>query len=85
MISLAIGSGLMCTILARYLGTKKKITNWSFNNQHSRDQSEAVSGASGSVLYSSATGKSRNNTSEKKSFYDRWLMVRFFVSFVILA
>jgi hypothetical protein len=85
MLSLAIGSGLICAILTRYIRTKKKITNWNENQQSSNNQSE-TGASTGSTLYSSSTGKARGGVSnQKKGIHDRWLMVRFCVSFLMLA
>lgn len=75
MISLAIGSGLMIAVLIRYVRTRQKFTQWSPPKFNSTTTSEA-----GTISTST-----QNNTGRRRGLYDRWLMVRFTIAFVILA
>ncbi|KAK8093553.1 hypothetical protein PG997_000238 [Apiospora hydei] len=76
MISLAIGSGTVVAILARYINSRKSITNWT------PQQGTGNTNQSGTTnTMSSSQGK----TPTRQGLYDRWLMVRFTCAFVVLA
>jgi len=93
MISLAIGSLLMMAILVRYVKTKKGFTHWappSYQTSSSGGGGTTSSAAAqtefSSTQYSSAAGAVRKpKSARKQGMHDRWLMVRFTVSFLILA
>lgn len=81
MISLAVGSGLMIAVTVRYVQSRQKFTQWSppkFNS--------ATSGSEAGTNYSGTHNSSRpiNNTG-RNGMYDRWLMVRFTIAFILLA
>jgi hypothetical protein len=80
MISLAIGSITMVAILLRYVKSRKQFSNWT---------PPGASGAtndSGDTMQSSQTGGTRKHKLPKRQgLYDRWLMVRFTLAFVVLA
>ncbi|KAI1636653.1 hypothetical protein F4809DRAFT_373760 [Biscogniauxia mediterranea] len=82
LLSLTTGSVTMIAILARYVNSKKKFSQWTPPHGSS-------SGGTG-VNSSISTRVSNNLGSEQKSMrrrgiYDRWLMVRFTCAFVLLA
>jgi hypothetical protein len=82
MISLALGSTLMISILVRYIKTKKKLTHWSPPKYDSGAVSHGTSGTGSSAIQSrDGDGRAPKN----QGFHDRWLMVRFCISFVILV
>lgn len=75
MISLAIGSSLMIAVLIRYVQTRQKFTQWSPPKFNSTSTSEG----------GTTTASSQTNTGTRRGLYDRWLMVRFTIAFVLLA
>ncbi|KUI64014.1 hypothetical protein VM1G_10799 [Cytospora mali] len=75
MLSLAIGSGLMIAVLVRYVRTRQKFTQWNPPKFNSTTTSEAGTTTTGT----------QTNTGGRRGLYDRWLMVRFTIAFVILA
>lgn len=87
MISLAIGSGLMIAVTIRYIQSRQKFTQWSPPNFNSNTSgSEAGTGGSLSGTQSSSRPSNNKATSMgRKGLYDRWLMVRFTIAFVLLA
>lgn len=74
MISLAVGSVLMIAVLGRYIYTRQKFTQWNPPKYNSTTTSEA-----GTTTTGTQTNKGR------RGLYDRWLMVRFTIAFVLLA
>ncbi|ROV94061.1 hypothetical protein VMCG_08219 [Cytospora schulzeri] len=74
MISLAVGSSLMIAVLVRYVRTRQKFTQWNPPKYNSTTASEA-----GTTTTGTQTNKGR------RGLYDRWLMVRFTIAFVMLA
>ncbi|ROV92884.1 hypothetical protein VSDG_06356 [Cytospora chrysosperma] len=74
MISLAVGSALMIAVLGRYIYTRQKFTQWNPPKYNSTTTSEA-----GTTTTGTQTNKGR------RGLYDRWLMVRFTIAFVLLA
>lgn len=79
MISLAISSAIMIAILVRYVQSRKKISNWT-----PQGNSTAVSNETSTETIQTSRAETTYKP-EKRSFYDRWLMVRFTVAFVVLA
>ncbi|KAJ4389625.1 hypothetical protein N0V93_007096 [Gnomoniopsis smithogilvyi] len=81
MLSLAIGSGLMIAVTVRYVQSRQKFTQWSppkFNS--------GTSGSEAGTSYAGTTASSRPiNGSGRTGLYDRWLMVRFTLAFIVLA
>lgn len=75
MISLAIGSGLMIAVLVRYVRTRQKFTQWN----PPKYNSSATASEAGTSTSGTQTQKGR------RGLYDRWLMVRFTIAFVLLA
>ncbi|ROV96878.1 hypothetical protein VPNG_09238 [Cytospora leucostoma] len=75
MISLAMGSGLMIAVLIRYIHTRQRFTHWNPPKFSSTTNSEA----------GTTTASSCQNTGGRRGLYDRWLMVRFTIAFVLLA
>jgi hypothetical protein len=82
MIALGVGSALVVAILVRYSKSKKRFTDWSPPND-----SQSTGGLSSVTEGSSANrgGGAKRLAPRKQSLHDRWLMVRFFVAFIILA
>ncbi|KAI5920869.1 hypothetical protein F4810DRAFT_680823 [Camillea tinctor] len=82
LLSLTTGSITMIAILARYVNSKKKFSQWTPPNRSS---------TGGTAVNSSiSTRISSNLGSEQKSMrqrgiYDRWLLVRFTCAFILLA
>lgn len=80
MLSLAIGSGLMIAVTIRYVQSRQKFTQWSppkFNS--------ATSGSEAGTSYAGTTSSRPINDTGKTGLYDRWLMVRFTIAFIVLA
>lgn len=75
MISLATGSGLMIAVLIRYIHTRQRFTHWNPPKFQSTTNSEA----------GTTTASSQRNKGGRRGLYDRWLMVRFTIAFVLLA
>ncbi|KAK8071021.1 glycoside hydrolase [Apiospora hydei] len=77
MISLAGGCGFMLAILLRYIQSRRQLLGWDV-------QYGAASGSFGfSASMSQSQGQKRRGAS--RSTYDRWLMTRFSIAFVILS
>lgn len=84
MLSLAIGSGLMIAVTIRYIQSRQKFTQWSPPNFNSATSgSESGTGASFGGTQTSSRATTNRNTGTK-GLYDRWLMVRFTIAFVLL-
>jgi hypothetical protein len=82
MLSLAISSITMIAILVRYVQSRKRISNWT-----PQDSGTAVTETTTATIQTTATEETgKNKTIQKRQgLYDRWLMVRFTVAFVVLA
>lgn len=90
MLSLALGSLLMVLISVRYIKTKKGFTNWSPPSGSTNTGGGTVTSTTGqtdfsSTQYSSTVGARQVKSPRRQGFHDRWLLVRFFVSFAILG
>ncbi|KAH6640081.1 hypothetical protein BKA67DRAFT_596317 [Truncatella angustata] len=83
MISLAISSTTMVAILVRYVQSRKQFSNWTPQGNGTTVTNET----STDTIQTTETGHSGNakKSSRKQGLYDRWLMVRFTVAFVVLA
>jgi hypothetical protein len=79
MISLAISSFTMVAILVRYVQSRKRFSNWTPHGNSTAISNET----SAETVQTSRSGTT--SKSEGRSLYDRWLMVRFTVAFVVLA
>ncbi|KAI0025225.1 hypothetical protein F4780DRAFT_419965 [Xylariomycetidae sp. FL0641] len=77
LVSLTIGSLLLLVILARYIYTRRYLLEWSVQYPHARTSEEADRGA---TPRSSAPSRRL-----RKTIYDKWLVVRFAVAFVLLG
>lgn len=87
MLSLAIGSGLMVAVTIRYMQSRKKFTQWSPPNYNSAT-SGSEAGTAGNNYAGGTQSSSRamtNKSGGMRGLYDRWLMVRFTIAFVLLA
>ncbi|KAI0148601.1 hypothetical protein GGR57DRAFT_236383 [Xylariaceae sp. FL1272] len=72
LLTLGLGSALMLAILVRYVRSRRKIVRFNpFGNL--RSSSDHVSSASS------------NASRRRQSIYDKWLMTRFTIAFVLLA
>lgn len=86
MMSLAIGSCLMIAVTVRYVQSRQKFTQWSPPNFNS-----ATSGSEAGYSSATMTGtQTSSRPATKRStgrtgLYDRWLMVRFTIAWVLLA
>lgn len=83
MLSLAISSTTMIAILVRYVQSRKKISNWTPDS----NSTSATNETSTDTIQTTAKeeGKKTSPSQGRPGLYDRWLMVRFIVAFVILA
>ncbi|KAK8024910.1 hypothetical protein PG990_002733 [Apiospora arundinis] len=79
MLSLLIGSCTVAAILARYINSRKSITNWT--PQHGTNNTSQ----SGASMQATTQSSSQGKTPTRQGLYDRWLMVRFTCAFVVLA
>lgn len=86
MMSLTLGSILLMLILLRYLVTQKRFTQWS---QPKSEQSISDNNTEAGLAYSSTISSKRIGIQKIQSksggIYDRWLMIRFFMAFLMLA
>ncbi|KAH7021281.1 uncharacterized protein B0I36DRAFT_334181 [Microdochium trichocladiopsis] len=86
MLSMTLGSLMVMLILIRYLVTQKKFTQWSMPRT---DQSGSDRGTEAGLSYASTSSSKRIGIQKIRSkqggIYDRWLMIRFFLSFIMLA
>lgn len=80
MMSLAIGSGLMIAVTIRYVQSRQKFTQWSPPKFNSATTSEGGTMTSGTYNSNAPT-----TSTARKGLYDRWLMVRFTIAFILLA
>ncbi|KAI1260278.1 hypothetical protein F5Y18DRAFT_259231 [Xylariaceae sp. FL1019] len=72
LLTLGLGSALMLAILIRYVQSRRKIIRFNpFGNQ--RSSTDRVSSANG------------NTSGRRQGIYDKWLMTRFTIAFVLLA
>lgn len=86
MLSLAIGSCLMIAVTIKYVQSRQKFTQWNPPNFNSTT-SGSEAGTS-SATFTGTQTSSRPVTSSstgRAGLYDRWLMVRFTIAFVLLA
>ncbi|KAI0834296.1 hypothetical protein F5Y06DRAFT_175002 [Hypoxylon sp. FL0890] len=74
MISLTIGSILLIAILTKYIYTRHRLVSWNTRYLFSRPQE-----AGGEIINVLDRGDGR------QSIYDRWLVLRFSIGFVVLA
>lgn len=83
MISLAVSSITMIAILFKYIQSRKRISNWTPEGNNTTNTSDT----SAETIQTAASAETGKGKSFKRSqgLYDRWLMVRFTVAFVILA
>ncbi|KAI0475454.1 hypothetical protein GGR56DRAFT_514296 [Xylariaceae sp. FL0804] len=82
-ISLACGSLLMIAILFRYIQSRRKLVSFNPHNGFSTGSENSSSGNSSSgILPHRDTRRSRRRP---KGMYDRWLMMRFTIGFVLLT
>ncbi|KAK6084141.1 glycoside hydrolase [Seiridium cupressi] len=81
MISLTLGAILLLFILGKYIHTRRQLLSWNVqygNSTRSQTQSQVRSGH--------ASRNSVGNVSRRSSsIYDRWLMTRFAITFVMLS
>ncbi|KAK8068032.1 hypothetical protein PG996_007144 [Apiospora saccharicola] len=77
MISLAGGCGSILAILIRYVQSRRQLLSWHV-------QYGAVSGSFG-FSASTSQGQSQGRRGKSRGIYDRWLMTRFSIAFVILS
>ncbi|KAK9417536.1 hypothetical protein SUNI508_08687 [Seiridium unicorne] len=81
MISLTLGAVLLLFILGKYIHTRRQLLSWNVqygNSTRSQTQSQVRSGH--------ASRSSVGNVSRRSSsIYDRWLMTRFAITFVMLS
>ncbi|ORY58485.1 uncharacterized protein BCR38DRAFT_352843 [Pseudomassariella vexata] len=97
MISLAIGSSTMIAISCRYVQSRKSFTRWTPPQNSDSALSEEMGTMRSGNLQSSTviSGTSHSGTTtttgrkrprkRPNGLYDRWLMVRFTIAFVMLA
>lgn len=76
-----MGGIMVMLILIRYLVTQKRFTHWS---QPRTDQSGTETGLSSTTPSSGKIGREKIR-SKQGGIYDRWLMIRFFMSFLMLG
>lgn len=74
MVSLTIGSVLLIAILIKYIYTRHRLVSWNARYLFSRRSRE--SGGDINVL---------EQGDGRQSIYDRWLVLRFSIGFVVLA
>ncbi|KXJ86772.1 hypothetical protein Micbo1qcDRAFT_198217 [Microdochium bolleyi] len=86
MLSLTLGGLTVMLILIRYLVTQKKFTQWS---QPKSDQSGNERAAEAGLSYVSTVSTKRIGMQKLRGksggIYDRWLMIRFFMAFLMLG
>ncbi|KAK9774624.1 putative Glycoside hydrolase [Seiridium cardinale] len=73
MISLAFGAILMLGILARYVQSRRQLVTWSVKYGNSSSNNSSVPNRASSYQQKSS------------GIYDRWLMTRFTVAFIVLS
>ncbi|KAI1135334.1 hypothetical protein F5Y05DRAFT_421513 [Hypoxylon sp. FL0543] len=74
MISLTVGSVLLIAILVKYIYTRHRLVSWNARYLFSRSHE-----AGGDIINVLDRGDGR------QSIYDRWLVLRFSIAFVVLA
>lgn len=75
MISLTVGSILLIAILIKYIYTRHRLVSWNTRYLFSRSSR----GAGGEIINVLDRGDGR------QSIYDRWLVLRFSIAFVVLG
>ncbi|PSS02415.1 hypothetical protein BD289DRAFT_237725 [Coniella lustricola] len=90
MLSLAISSSLMLATTLKYLRSRHKFTHWTppkFNSANSSQVGTSFSqvGSASQTGITSQTGAKSTRSPGSKGLYDRWLLVRFTIAFVLLA
>ncbi|KAH8677573.1 hypothetical protein BX600DRAFT_131645 [Xylariales sp. PMI_506] len=77
--SLSVGAVLMLTILGKYIHTRRAFLSW--NVQYGKSSNTKQQSQQAGNHYTSAP----RSTKKSSSIYDRWLMVRFTIAFVMLG
>ncbi|KAH8647294.1 hypothetical protein BX600DRAFT_555519 [Xylariales sp. PMI_506] len=72
MISLAISTSTMISILIRYIQSRRKV-------------SQSTIETADTTISSSGVSEAITKSSKQSGLYDRWLMIRFTIAFVVLA
>lgn len=72
----------MVAVTIRYVQSRQKFTQWTPPKFNSTTTSEGGTMTSGTHQ---STTPTTSNTSTRKGLYDRWLMVRFTIAFILLA
>ncbi|KAI0483959.1 hypothetical protein GGR56DRAFT_679322 [Xylariaceae sp. FL0804] len=86
MLSLTIGSSLMVAILVRYVKTKRKLSHWTPpGGSDNTDRSKGTTSTTRSGPTRTMSTVRSKPKPKKQGIYDRWLMVRFTVAFVVLG
>ncbi|KAH8651259.1 hypothetical protein BX600DRAFT_516840 [Xylariales sp. PMI_506] len=78
MVVLALSSSTMIAILVRYVQSRKKFTHWT-------PAGNGPASRTGGTVQSTITSQTDSKTKRTVGLYDRWLMVRFTIAFVVLA
>lgn len=71
----------MIAVTIRYVQSRQKFTQWSPPKFNSTSTSEGGTMTSGTHHSNAPT----TNTTARKGLYDRWLLVRFTIAFILLA
>jgi hypothetical protein len=81
MASLTLGALLLMMILGKYIHTRRQFLSWNVqygNSTRSQPQSQLAPGAGSRTSMA-------NTTKRSHGIYDRWLMTRFAITFVMLS
>ncbi|KAI1842749.1 hypothetical protein JX266_011070 [Neoarthrinium moseri] len=77
LLSLTLGAILLLAILGRYIHTRRQFLSWNVPYGHST--------GTGTGVGSQYPSRSGATTRRPRSIYDRWLMIRFSITFVMLG
>ncbi|KAI0012794.1 hypothetical protein F4779DRAFT_566871 [Xylariaceae sp. FL0662B] len=79
-VSLSLGGILLLAILGKYIHTRRKLLSWHVNYGNDASTSRRTE-----RLDSFATATTSEDKQAKGSIYDRWLLVRFSIAFVVIG
>lgn len=85
MFSLAIGSGLMISVTVKYVQSRQKFTQWAPPKFASANSASDAGTSNTSGTQNSSHRTNGGSRSGGTALYDRWLLVRFSIAFVLLA
>ncbi|KAI4600421.1 hypothetical protein KJ359_000776 [Pestalotiopsis sp. 9143b] len=83
MISLTLGALLLLAILIKYIHTRRQFLSW--NVQYGNSTKSTSRGRRGTASNSNNNNRNSVVSERPRGIYDRWLMTRFAITFIMLS